>query len=336
MASSRLCQVRRVFSLFALACCIVATPHASAQQGAPACEAGRDPYAEFCERFAVYQQLVNLNTFPIHRTLRDQPKVSPDRPGGYFSYLGAFAGSFANRLSDLNASQCWIDAGAGLAGAAREYLAPPYNGRGSVVAMGLKKPKDAALEGDLKNFRSRFVYAEQSVEHQPLRELCPGGAEPQVISDIFGAFSYSPNPVGVLARYLEALPVGGQAFIATEHSVSSWHIASYPDNPKDFGYTPLQWLQQVAQRPGSGFSVAVDSKTGAAHITKTAHEFRVPELVLIPDWSLGVAFGPSGTVDFAYPRFRFVELDVARQHPAFCQQAGLEWPTPQRAFHCGK
>ncbi len=126
---------------------------------------------------------------------------------GLDAYQVVLGTDFTRRLFALRADQHWIDAGAGQALPARDYLRRQQPGhRARITAIGLQRPADlddCERDGALLYLAGRF-------EEVPLETI--GMAD--LITDVYGPLQYALQPDEVLERYGRLLKPGGSLWIA--------------------------------------------------------------------------------------------------------------------------
>jgi SAM-dependent methyltransferase len=125
---------------------------------------------------------------------------------GLDEYSRILSPVFAEAAASLQGGQVWLDVGAGEARAMVEHLA--RGGKGRLVAIAVERPKTASsLDGLARSNPGRFEYREgRYIEEYAAGEL-PAA---DLVTDVFGAFAYSPHPDVVLARVAAAMKPGGR------------------------------------------------------------------------------------------------------------------------------
>lgn len=124
---------------------------------------------------------------------------------GLLEYQIVLGTEFTRRLLSLTEVQHWVDAGAGQALAARDYLRQ-QGGRARVTALGLDRPADPR---DVKA-DAQFRYLEGRFEEMSLAEI----GQADLITDVYGPLQYATQPDEVVLRYGQLLKVGGILWIA--------------------------------------------------------------------------------------------------------------------------
>jgi hypothetical protein len=149
--------------------------------------------------------------FPCERILlqRDIPDEVIELNHGYDDYLYYFGKKLASRLSRLDDRGHWLDGGAGTARAQREFAkAPKEMGGPRLTAVATAKPDEARdLIEDAELRHSEFHYHERDLV-VPWPRLEPI----DVITDLFGALTYSLTPKIVMINYLRELKSNGAIF----------------------------------------------------------------------------------------------------------------------------
>lgn len=138
---------------------------------------------------------IQRNRFQTGRTLND--------------YIANLDPGFKADLDALQFEDQWVDAGAGDANAAQEYL--NNGGLGHVTALAAAIPrhvKSAILRFSKQNTQ-KFRYLEgRLIEETPASWV----GRSRLITDVWGPLAYSSNPIAVLQKYLEFLEPGGKIY----------------------------------------------------------------------------------------------------------------------------
>jgi len=134
------------------------------------------------------------NTFKVGRGLKHYGKL-----------LGSH---LSRRLSEMGEGDHWIDGGAGRAFAMRTYLKKRYSiPKPRMTAVAMQQPNKRGLARALDAHGDRFRYLSgRPIEELTSEEVGRAG----LITDIYGALSYTPHVDQVMAKYLELLDVGGE------------------------------------------------------------------------------------------------------------------------------
>lgn len=166
---------------------------------------------------------------------------------GYAEYNTLF--KFETFLDHLTSQDRWLDAGAGRAKAQIEYLEKrKLEAKDSLqmVALAFKKPWFTQVP------KENFKYISGSYfEDIPDYQL----GLFSVITDYFGPFSYSKNPVAVLNKYLRLLKAGGKIFISSTPYQSSIYV---PDQ----GLISLHtWIQKYLEKFPDDYKISKNLNT---------------------------------------------------------------------------
>ncbi|NDG84204.1 MAG: hypothetical protein EBX52_04095, partial [Proteobacteria bacterium] len=127
---------------------------------------------------------------------------------GLDEYLDKFEGTgLKNQLFALKPDEVWIDMGAGEGARALLDFVSSKKYRGTALGVTLKAPEDpAGMDSITKGTRGRFrLISGNPIEEIPLESL----PRARVITDLFGAFSYTLHVDLVMERYLSLLETGG-------------------------------------------------------------------------------------------------------------------------------
>ena len=199
---------------------------------------------------------------------------------GMTDYIAVLGEEFAAQVARLVRGKRWLDVGAGHARAQKEYLLAKmslkqrfFEGKAEVVAVAAEAPTklnihaiklDTAVHGigggagNLNELVGRYV------EDIPDEEL----GKFNIITDVFGAVSYSERLDVVLNKYLRLLTEGGTLYV---HTVSFHTQIIRKDGSK---IAMFEWLQAIP-----GLRVTVGSTDFS--ITAERPGVVVPRLKLI-------------------------------------------------------
>jgi len=232
-------------------------------------------------------------------------------PSGYVTgrglsdYAELLPTGFCEDLGRLGSSDRWLDIGAGAGQAVLDYYAPEdaaapekcarSDARGSAVAMSIedrrtdKWQQRAASVGD----RIRYLSGKRLRQYSP-EEL----GKFQIITDVFGGFSYTEDLSGFVERVLRLLEIGGGFYTL----VPGVHL----ENAKDkLGILYVTELEDAAGRPLKVCSwlkkttctqVTCESKsdwkrpTELINIRKVCSDVSVPRLKL---WEFEAGYPPA-------------------------------------------
>ncbi len=227
-----------------------------------------------------------------------------DVPTGYVTYrglsdyTGLLSSNFCNSLGSLGSSDRWLDIGAGSGQAILDYYAPQDNsasskscsgaaGKVRAVALSIEDrrtdawgQREASLGGD----RIRYLSG------KPLRQYAPEElGKFQIITDVYGGFSYTDDLSGFVQRTLNLLDVGG-TFYTLIQSVrlddgkdkpNTWYLTELVDEAGN-GAKVCSWLKETTCA-----NVVCDSKsdwdtpTELISIRKTCSDVSVPRMKLL-------------------------------------------------------
>jgi SAM-dependent methyltransferase len=218
---------------------------AGAQQPAPA-----QPTDEFAKQERIYRS------------------QGADIPSGYVTgrvlsdYADALPKGFCGALSRLRSTDRWLDIGAGSGGAILDYTSPDGQSaasakcagggsRANAVAVSIEDRRTDAWTqqaAKLGGERIRYFFGRRFRDY-PAAQL----GKFQLITDVYGAFSYTDDLSAFMERVLSLLEVDG-AFYSLVQSV---HLENGQDDPKTYYLTELQdadgrdvkvcsWLKQIS------------------------------------------------------------------------------------------
>lgn len=189
-------------------------------------------------------------------------------PRGYVTgrrlsdYLELLPSGFCDSLGTLGSSNRWLDIGAGSGQAILDYYATQDNsasgkicagaaGKVQAVAMSIEDRRTDSWQqqaSSLGDDRIRYFYGKRLREYSP-EEL----GRFQIITDVYGGFSYTEDLSVFLEKTLGLLDVGGVFYTL----VQSVHLENGKDNPSTWYLTELvdgagrdvklcSWLKKTA------------------------------------------------------------------------------------------
>jgi SAM-dependent methyltransferase len=252
----------------------------------------------------------------LDQELSKQEKIyrsrGADRPDGYVinrglaEYAELLPSGFCDTLGRLGSSDRWLDIGAGAAHAILDYHAPEASApaqkcRGSAaqaraVAMSIEdrrtdrwRERAASLGDDRLRYLSGKPLRQYS--HEELGKF-------QMITDVFGGFSYTEDLSGFVERVLRVLDTGGEFHtlmpgVRLEHAKDKLGIL-YLTELEDAAGRPLKvcsWLKQTTCA-----QVTCESKsdwkrpTELIKIQKLCSDVAVPRLKL---WEFEAGYPPA-------------------------------------------
>lgn len=156
---------------------------------------------------ANWQQILQ-NDFPMDRGLTTKSKTAGT---SYFSYRG-FGPVLRREMLQMQNNDVWIDVGGGELYAQADFLTGAF-AQGHAAIAGAVSVVDPDTDGFRQHhamlsqqFPERFFYMSgRRIEDVPKDELPPAN----IVSDLFGALSFTENVDVTLQRELDALKVGG-------------------------------------------------------------------------------------------------------------------------------
>ena len=227
-----------------------------------------------------------------------------DVPGGYITnrglsdYLELLPAGFCDALGTLGNSDRWLDIGAGAGQAILDYNAPENEaapgkrcagagGKVRAVAMSIEDRRTDTWQqqaASLGDDRLRYLSGKRLRDYSP-EEL----GKFQIITDVFGGFSYTEDLSQFVDRVLSLLEVGGVFYTI----VQSVHLEDGKDKPTTWYLTELvdaagpdvkvcSWLKKTTCA-----KVVCESKsdwnspTELINIRKVCSEVSVPRMKLL-------------------------------------------------------
>jgi len=248
------------------------------------------------------------NVAQIDEEIAKQEKIyrsrGADVPGGYITnrglsdYLELLPAGFCDALGTLGNSDRWLDIGAGAGQAILDYYAPEYNAapaarcarpgvKARAVAMSIEDRRTnkwqlqaAILGGD----RIRYISGKRLRDYSS-EDL----GKFQIITDVYGGFSYTEDLSQFLEKVLSLLETGGVFYTL----VQGVHLEDGKDKPDNSYQTELvdaagrdvkvcSWLKQTTCA-----KVACESKTDwnapteLINIRKVCSDVSVPRMKLL-------------------------------------------------------
>jgi SAM-dependent methyltransferase len=253
----------------------------------------------------------------LDKEFAEQEKIyrsrGADVPSGYVTgralsdYAELLPSGFCDALGNLGSSDRWLDVGAGSGQAILDYYAPEHDAaagqkcvrsgaKARAVAITIEdrrtdkwREQAASLGGD----RLRYLSGKRLRDYSP-EEL----GKFQIITDVFGGFSYTENLSLFVEKVLSLLEIGGVFYtlvpgVHLEHAKDKLGIL-YLTELEDAAGRPLKvcsWLKQSACA-----QVTCESKsdwkrpTELINIRKTCSDISIPRLKL---WEFEAGYPPS-------------------------------------------
>jgi SAM-dependent methyltransferase len=171
----------------------------------------------------------------IEEEIAKQEKIYKSRgadvPDGYITnrglsdYAGFLPSGFCDALGRLGTSGRWLDIGAGAGQAILDYYAPPDaaapaekcarpGGLASAVAMSIEDRRTDAWHQLAASLGERIRYLTgKSLRHYSLEEL----GKFQIITDVYGGFSYTEDLSRFMEKVLSLLEVGGGFYTLVQY-----------------------------------------------------------------------------------------------------------------------
>lgn len=120
---------------------------------------------------------------------------------GLQEYISQF--KFKDFLFQLTPHHRWLDSGAGRALAQKEYL-NQATAPAQTTAVSYKKPWFVWSKKNLNYMSDRFI---EDISDQELGQF-------DLITDFFGPYSYTDNPVAIINKYLRLLNTNGRIYLS--------------------------------------------------------------------------------------------------------------------------
>ena len=227
-----------------------------------------------------------------------------DVPRGYVTgrtlsdYLELLSSGFCDALGTLGSSDRWLDIGAGAGQAILDYYASGGDatpgktcagagGKVRAVAMSIEDRRTDSWQQQAASLGDDHI---RYISGRRLREYSPDElGKFQIITDVYGGFSYTEDLSGFMERTLRLLETGGTLFTLAQ----SVHLTDGKDKPNTWYLTELvdadgrdmklcSWLKQT-----TCVKVACESKsdwdqpTELIDIKKVCSDVSVPRVKLL-------------------------------------------------------
>jgi SAM-dependent methyltransferase len=226
-----------------------------------------------------------------------------DVPSGYITnrglsdYAGFLSSGFCDALGGLGTSGRWLDIGAGAGQAILDYYAPPDaaatvekcarpGGLASAVAISIEDRRTNAWHQLAASLGERIRY----VSGGPLRNYSLEDlGKFQIITDVYGGFSYTDDLSRFMEKVLSLLEVGGGFYTIVQHV----HLDAAKDGPASWYQTELvdaagrdekvcSWLKKIAcVKVGCESKSAWEPPTEQINIRKVCSDVSVPRMKLL-------------------------------------------------------
>ncbi len=226
-----------------------------------------------------------------------------DVPDGYVTnrglsnYAGLLSSGFCEALGRLGTSDRWLDIGAGAGQAILDYYAPPDaaaptekcarpGGLASAVAVSIEDRRTDAWHQLAASLGERIRYVSGKIlRNYSLEEL----GKFQIITDVYGGFSYTDDLSRFMEKVLSLLEVGGGFYTIVQHV----HLDAAKDGPASWYQTELvdtaggaekvcSWLKKIAcVKVGCESKSSWEPPTEQINIRKVCSDVSVPRTKLL-------------------------------------------------------
>ncbi len=226
-----------------------------------------------------------------------------DVPDGYVTnrglsnYAGLLPSGFCDTLGRLGTSDRWLDIGAGAGQAILDYYAPPDaaapaekcarpGGLASAVAISIEDRRTDAWHRLAASLGERIRYLTGKL----LRNYSPEElGKFQIITDVYGGFSYTDDLSRFMEKVLSVLEVGGGFYTIVQYV----HLQAAKDSPATWYQTELvdaagrgekmcSWLKKTSCVQVSCESKSAwDPPTEQINIRKVCSDVSVPRMKLV-------------------------------------------------------
>ncbi len=195
-------------------------------------------------------------------------------------YLFHLPNQFHEKVQKLDGNSHWIDAGAGEARAMAGYaerLKRDGKDIPKLTALAMKRPENVPLLAEAAAGSARFRYLEGKVEDADPAKL----GQADLITDLFGPFTYTDRMDLVLLSYLKLAKEGGTIVLSPSQ-----------DEPlsRDFRYPPLEMFSAPMRFVGlrnrmtlekwfrSIEGIKVEHVGAGVALTRTGAPIKIPEM----------------------------------------------------------
>ena len=244
----------------------------------------------------------------INEEIAKQEKIyrsrGADVPSGYVTgralsdYAGLLPSGFCDALGKLRSSDQWLDIGAGEGQAILDYYAPEDNaapagncarprGQARAVAMSIEDRRTDKWQQQAANLGDghiRYLFG-KSLRNYSREEL----GKFQIITDVYGGFSYTQDLSQFMEKVLSLLEVGGVFYTM----VQGVHLEDGKDKPDSWYQTELvdaagrdvkvcPWLKKTTCAKVACESKGDwDSPTELINVQKVCSDVSVPRMKLL-------------------------------------------------------
>jgi SAM-dependent methyltransferase len=227
-----------------------------------------------------------------------------DVPGGYVTnralsdYLELLSSAFCDALGTLGSSDRWLDIGAGAGQAILDYYTPENEaapakrcsgagGKVRAVAISIEDRRTDAWQqraASLGDDRLRYLFGKRLRDYSP-EDL----GKFQIITDVFGGFSYTEDLSQFVDKVLSLLEIGGGFYTL----VQSVHLEDGKDKPTTWYLTELEdavgrdekvcsWLKKTTcVKVGCESKSDWNAPTELINIRKVCSDTSVPHMKLL-------------------------------------------------------
>jgi SAM-dependent methyltransferase len=248
-------------------------------------DAGVEPRDEHARQQEIYQRPKVSRGYVIDRTLDGYCDMLPE--------------AFDRKLASLSGEDRWLDVGAGQGQAILDYYTPAYDKtraswrkkrgkKAQAVAVSIEDRRTADWHksvAKLEAGKAQYQYG------KPLRQYSPDElGQFDLITDVMGGFSYTPDLAVYMQSVMRLLEVGGSFFttlqdVRLESRTNQPWYEGYPfttgiENPGGAEVTVCSWLKSI-----SCAEVRCEAREDRRpprevyHVRKTCSAVSVPPLV---------------------------------------------------------
>ncbi len=254
-------------------------------------------YSQILNKSLRHLPLTKLSLFPQRQVGRDDRSLLKTAQtfhdgrlrksvviGSYEEALGAHTTEvLMNYFCTLSTDSFWLDGGAGQANFYFDYLKNPrFSSKSKAKFIGI----NASLPPNFEKLRDWETNSPRSFAYYPLCKVEDFNADEfenkiDLITDIYGALSYTGDLSKVLYQYMKILKVGGKLF-----SCDSLFSTSICDRSEEIIEAPeennIQLLIHSLKEDQSPFHIEIprDQTPGGFILTKIHDQFKIHKTIL--------------------------------------------------------
>ncbi len=272
--------MKTLTTYFALFCCVLTTLHSTALINLAHAGNGTDQaQPPSTVEQALIDAVAKLDRFDQYQ-----------RERGLSQYRAQHGPKFSKAFAELSNGKHWIDSGAGVGKAAGQYFSDLSK---STFKLNLKRLKKKAfvtlISKDFTYYGNSFLWGKGGrllplvdakmvhvfdglgTEEIPEQDLVADFGPAHIITDLFGALTYTPFPSRVLQTYFNVLAPDGMIFIAVEVTFGN-SKTSLKNHQVDLGNKTINLVEWIHSLPQ--FQTEEEHATGQSDFNYMTGELR--------------------------------------------------------------